>query len=306
MQKGVILPIYIFELFVLQTLSLSIQSKAIGESFKAQKSIKNLGQDQQNFRKEMVNRKKCLSPFFFKSFEFQDTPFQKEEQEKTKKQREVSFQIRKNTKFNNGLRRMEYQRKEQRLSKIITNSSGKFFNESTQIQNLGKEIISRKKRHSPFFFKSLEFQDSTFEKQEREKKQKQKEMSVQLRKNAKFNNGLRWMGYQRKEQRLFEMVTNSTGKDFNESNQLGVKELCENPNKKNIRHLIEKCHQFSLKKLYHFKEASTGAKVARVRRVPMFLKISRSNVIMHSSTRNILRSNVVKPRKTSPRWIRLI
>ena len=172
-------------------------------------------------------------------------------------------------------------------------------------QNFVNEMVNRKKRHSPFFFKSLEFQDSTFEKQEREKKQKQKEMSLQLRKNAKFNNGLRWMGYQRKEHRFFEMVTNSTGKDFNESNQLGLKKLCEDPNKKNIRHLIEKCHQFSLKKLYHFKEASTRTRVARVRRVPMFLRISGSNVMVHS-TRKFLRSNIVKPTKTSPRWVRLI
>ena len=57
-------------------------------------------------------------------------------------------------------------------------------------------MVNRKKRHSPFFFKSLEFQDSSFEKHEEEKKKKQNEISVQLRKNAKFNNGLRWMGYQ--------------------------------------------------------------------------------------------------------------
>ena len=168
-------------------------------------------------------------------------------------------------------------------------------------QNFGKEMANRKKRHSPFFFKSLKFQDSSFEKLEQEKKEKQREISVQLRKNAIFNNGLRWMSYQKREQRLSKMVTNSTRKGFNESNQSGLKELCENPNKKNIRHLIEKCHQISLKKLYHFKDASTGAMVARVRRVPMFLRISRSNVMMDRT-----RSNVVEPTTSSPRWIRLI
>ena len=93
-------------------------------------------------------------------------------------------------------------------------------------QNFGKEMANRKKHHSPFFFKSLKFQDSSFEKLEQEKKEKQREISVQLRKNAIFNNGLRWMSYQRREQRLSKMVTNSTRKDFNESNQSGLKELC--------------------------------------------------------------------------------
>ena len=108
MPKCIILPICIFGLFV-PTLSLPLQSKAIGEGFSAKKSIKILGQDQQNFGKEMVNRKKRHSPFFFKSLEFQDSSFEKHEEEKKKKQNEISVQLRKNTKFNNGLRWMGYQ-----------------------------------------------------------------------------------------------------------------------------------------------------------------------------------------------------
>ena len=78
-------------------------------------------------------------------------------------------------------------------------------------QNFSNEMVNRKKRHNPFFFKSLEFQNSSFAKHE------QREISAPLIKNAIFNNGLRWMGYQRKGQTLSKIITNSTrGKYFAE------------------------------------------------------------------------------------------
>ena len=57
-------------------------------------------------------------------------------------------------------------------------------------QNFENEVLSRKKRYSPFSFMSLDIKDGAFEKQEQEKERDQEVKSFQLRKNAEFNHGL--------------------------------------------------------------------------------------------------------------------
>ena len=54
------------------------------------------------------------------------------------------------------------------------------------MENLENEVLIRKKRYSPFYFKSLDFKDDAFEKE-----RDQEEKSFQLRKNTDFNNGIR-------------------------------------------------------------------------------------------------------------------
>ena len=71
------------------------------------------------------------------------------------------------------------------------------------------EILNRQKRYSPFYIRSLNFKDSPFEKQEQEKEKDQEENSFELRKNADFNNGLRWMDYLKKEPILSKIPVTS-------------------------------------------------------------------------------------------------
>ena len=55
--------------------------------------------DQQNFENKVLIRKKRYNPFFFVSLDIKDGAFEKE-----RDQEEKSFQLRKNTEFNNGIR----------------------------------------------------------------------------------------------------------------------------------------------------------------------------------------------------------
>ena len=69
----------------------------------------------------------------------------------------------------------------------------------------------------------------------------QKEKSFQLRKNAEFNNGLRWMDSMKKTV-LSKMVTNLTEKS--------LKESAEILHKKKIQLLREKYLESFLKRMY--------------------------------------------------------
>ena len=59
------------------------------------------------------------------------------------------------------------------------------------MENLENEVLSRKKRYSPFYFMPFDIKDGAFEKQEHEKEGDLEEKSFQLEKNAEFDNGIR-------------------------------------------------------------------------------------------------------------------
>ena len=110
------------------------------------------------------------------------------------------------------------------------------------------EILSRQKRYSPFYISSLNFKDSAFEKQEEERDQEEK--SFQLRKNANFNNGLRWMDYLKKEPILSKTVTSLTEKNLSKPTQILLKESAEMLHKKKMRFLQDKYLESFLKRLF--------------------------------------------------------
>ena len=95
---------------------------------------------------EILSRAKRYSPFYSMSLDFRDSAFEKQEQEKERYQEEKPLKLRKTTSFNNGLRWMDYSKKEPILSKIVTSLTEKNLSKSAPILlKESAEMLHKKK-----------------------------------------------------------------------------------------------------------------------------------------------------------------
>ena len=95
---------------------------------------------------EILHRQKRYSPFYIRSYDFKDSAFEKQEQEKERDQEENSFQLRKNDNFNNDPRWMDYLKKEPILPKMVSILTKKNPRKSAQIHlKESPEMLHKKK-----------------------------------------------------------------------------------------------------------------------------------------------------------------